>query len=68
MDEELEPVFEAVARHREKFGVAPRFAGLFPNINLIDSYVYEINKAIRENKPLVAKRPTEYSNIDIMFD
>lgn len=70
MDEELQPVFEAVARHREKFGVYPEFDGLFPKISLIDHYVYEIDKAIRINKPLsmIEKRPSEFNKSDVFID
>ena len=52
MDEELEPVFDAVERHEQKFGIVPVFDGLHPKIGLVDWYVYEINEAIRKNKPL----------------
>lgn len=70
MDEELQPVFEAVARHREKFGMYPEFDGLFPKISLIDHYVYEIDKAIRMNKPLsmIEKRPSEFNKSDVFID
>ena len=70
MDEELQPVYEAVARHREKFGIYPEFDGLFPKYHLIDFYVYEIDQAIKRNKPLdmVAKRPSEFNRPDVIID
>ena len=70
MDEELQPVFDAVAAHKKKFGVTPIFDGLFPKIGLIDWYVYEIDKAIRKNKPLnmIARRDPELNNPGTLID
>jgi|TARA_R100000093_G_scaffold64677_2_gene35612 hypothetical protein len=52
MEEELEPVYDSIARHKQKFGIVPVFVGLHPRIGLVDWYVYEIEEAIRKNKPL----------------
>ena len=70
MDEELQPVFDAIERHEQKFGVAPVFDGLHPKIGLVDWYLYEIDKAIRENKPLnmIARRDPELNNPGTLID
>jgi|15BtaG_2_1085339.scaffolds.fasta_scaffold201257_2 hypothetical protein len=68
MDEELEPVFEAVERHELKFGVVPVFDGLFPKFGMIDWYVEQIEDAIRKNKPVNHSRHPSLNNPDIMID
>ena len=70
MDEELQPVFDAIERHEQKFGVAPVFDGLHPKIGLVDWYLYVIDKAIRENKPLnmIATRDPELNNPGTLID
>jgi len=68
MDEELEPVWEAVERHEQKFGVVPVFDGMHPNISLIDWYIDEIEDAIRKNKPLNYSRKPSLNKPEVMID
>ena len=68
MDEELEPVLDAIERHEQKFGVVPVFDGMFPKIGMIDWYIEQIENGIRKNKPVNHSRNRRLIDPEVMID
>ena len=58
-----ENLTKAIKAYREKFDdEEPDFGwGFFPRLHLIPEYIYEIDQAIRENKPI--KKTKEFDHL-----
>ena len=44
---------KSIRHYREKFDSDPEFGHVFPKLHLIPFYVSEINKAVKNSKPIV---------------